>query len=87
MFDHNRNVDGNSQIRLDSNVTTNAMIWSLQNPEKKMPMDRKKAPNSRATSSTVLPIGPSVSWLLAMGMMPLRQSKPRVGLKPTTLQV
>src|SRR5690554_3536612 len=37
-------------------------------------------------SSTVRASGPAVSWLWAMGMMPVRETSPTVGLKPTTPQ-
>src|SRR5687768_17456998 len=42
------------------------------------------AANSNAASFTVGVIGPAVSWLWAMGMMYLPESRPRVGFKPTT---
>ena len=35
----------------------------------------------------VRPIGPAVSWLCAIGMIPARLSRPSVGLIPTTPQV
>ena len=41
------------------------------------------AVNSTAASRTVRPMGPAVSWLRAMGMMPSRLTRPRVGLMPT----
>src|SRR5216684_9325081 len=36
-----------------------------------------------ATSVTVRPIGPAVSWLWAMGTMPCCDIRPTVGLRPT----
>ena len=36
---------------------------------------------------TVRVIGPAVSWDAAIGMMPLRLTKPSVGLMPTRPQV
>ena len=36
-----------------------------------------------AASRTVRAIGPAVSWLWAIGMMPLRLTRPSVGLMPT----
>src|SRR5688572_30750862 len=41
------------------------------------------APSRIAASATVRAIGPGVSWLCAMGMIPLRLSNPSVGLIPT----
>ena len=41
--------------------------------------------NSLATSSTVRPIGPGVSRWLSRGPMPVRLTKPTVGLSPTRL--
>src|SRR5918911_4200930 len=38
---------------------------------------------SIAASRTVRAIGPAVSWLCAMGMMPARLTTPSVGLMPT----
>ena len=38
-----------------------------------------------ATSVTVLAIGPAVSWLAAIGMMPFWDTSPTVGLSPTML--
>src|SRR5205823_13594925 len=35
-------------------------------------------------SATVRAIGPAVSWLWAMGMMPVRLTRPSVGLIPTS---
>ena len=37
-----------------------------------------------AASRTVRVIGPAVSWLCAMGMIPARLTSPRVGLIPTS---
>src|SRR5204863_9787679 len=37
-----------------------------------------------AASSTVRAIGPAVSWLCAMGMIPDRLTSPTVGLMPTS---
>src|SRR6516225_218645 len=37
-----------------------------------------------AASVTVRAIGPAVSWLDAMGMMPVRLARPTVGLMPTS---
>ena len=45
-----------------------------------------KAPSRRATSSTVRPMGPAVSWVCEIGMIPLRLIRPTVGLSPTTPQ-
>src|SRR5256886_3566058 len=39
-----------------------------------------------AASETVRAIGPAVSWLWAMGTMPLRDTRPSVGLIPTSEQ-
>ena len=36
-----------------------------------------------ATSVTVRAIGPAVSWLWAIGMIPCCETSPRVGLSPT----
>src|SRR5215471_3386442 len=36
-----------------------------------------------ATSVTVRAIGPAVSWLWAMGIMPCCETRPTVGLRPT----
>src|SRR5688572_15096145 len=36
-----------------------------------------------AASATVLAIGPAVSWLWAIGMMPARLTRPTVGFSPT----
>src|SRR5215210_3019641 len=44
------------------------------------------APRRIAASVTVRAIGPAVSWLCAIGMMPLRLTRPRVGLMPTRPQ-
>ena len=41
------------------------------------------APSRMAASRTVRAMGPAVSWVLEMGMMPLRLSRPTVGLRPT----
>jgi hypothetical protein len=37
-----------------------------------------------ATSVTVRQIGPAVSWLCAIGMIPSCDSSPSVGFRPTT---
>ena len=37
-----------------------------------------------AASATDRAIGPAVSWLLEIGMMPPRLTRPTVGLMPTT---
>jgi hypothetical protein len=37
-----------------------------------------------AASVTVRAIGPAVSWLAAMGMMPAWEISPTVGFRPTT---
>src|SRR2546430_12430406 len=37
-----------------------------------------------AASVTVRAIGPAVSWLWAIGMMPVRETRPSVGLIPTS---
>src|SRR6185437_4198602 len=42
------------------------------------------APNKIAASVTVRHIGPAVSWLCAMGIMPARLINPSVGLRPTS---
>ena len=42
-----------------------------------------RAPKRMAASVTVRVIGPAVSWLAAMGMMPSRLQRPTVGLMPT----
>src|SRR5690349_9392126 len=42
------------------------------------------APRSAAASATVRAIGPAVSWWCEIGMMPLRLTRPTVGLRPTT---
>src|SRR5256885_11897194 len=41
------------------------------------------APSSAAASATVRVIGPAVSWLCAIGTMPVRLTRPSVGLMPT----
>ncbi len=41
------------------------------------------APRTIAASRTVRHIGPAVSWLWAMGMIPARLTRPSVGLMPT----
>src|SRR5438045_5580123 len=41
------------------------------------------AASSAAASATVRAIGPAVSWLCAMGTMPVRLTRPSVGLMPT----
>src|SRR5207302_564825 len=41
------------------------------------------APSRTAASATVRAIGPAVSWLWAIGTMPLRLRRPSVGLIPT----
>ena len=40
-------------------------------------------PSRTAASDTVRAIGPAVSWLCAIGTMPVRLISPRVGLRPT----
>ena len=40
-----------------------------------------------AASVTVRVIGPAVSWLCAIGMMPVRETRPSVGLTPTRAQL
>src|SRR6185503_1297555 len=42
------------------------------------------APSRIAASRTVRVIGPAVSWLCAIGMMPARLTRPTVGLMPTS---
>ena len=42
------------------------------------------AVSSAAASATVLVIGPAVSWLAAMGTIPVRGMRPTVGLMPTS---
>jgi hypothetical protein len=37
-----------------------------------------------AQSRTVRAIGPAVSWLAEIGMMPVRLTRPTVGLRPTS---
>src|ERR1700712_558641 len=44
------------------------------------------APKSMAASRTVLAIGPAVSCVFEIGIMPLRLNKPTVGLIPTIPQ-
>src|SRR3954453_14125565 len=41
-------------------------------------------PRRMAASRTVRAIGPDVSWLCAIGMMPARLTRPSVGLIPTS---
>ena len=41
------------------------------------------AASSTAASATLRVIGPAVSWLLEIGMMPLRLTRPTVGFMPT----
>src|SRR4029077_1027340 len=41
-------------------------------------------PSRIAASVTVRAIGPAVSWLCAIGMMPIRLTRPSVGLMPTS---
>jgi hypothetical protein len=45
------------------------------------------AASSRAASATLRVIGPAVSCECAIGMMPLRLTRPRVGLMPTMPQL
>src|SRR5215475_691295 len=40
-----------------------------------------------AASATLRAIGPAVSWLCAIGMIPLRETSPSVGLTPTRPQL
>src|SRR5690606_5524941 len=40
--------------------------------------------STMAASATVLAIGPAASWVCAIGMMPVREMRPSVGLIPTT---
>ncbi len=40
--------------------------------------------STAAASATVRPSGPTVSWLLEIGMTPARLVRPTVGLMPTT---
>src|SRR2546423_6668832 len=42
------------------------------------------APRRAATSVTVRQIGPAVSWLCPIGMIPSCDNSPRVGFRPTT---
>ena len=42
------------------------------------------ADNRAAASATVLAIGPAVSWVSEIGIIPSRLTKPTVGLIPTT---
>src|SRR5512139_732063 len=42
------------------------------------------ADSSAAASATVRAIGPAVSWLAEIGMMPARLTSPTVGLMPTS---
>ena len=42
------------------------------------------APSRTAASATVRAIGPAVSWLAAMGTIPVRETSPSVGLIPTS---
>src|SRR5262245_4044025 len=44
------------------------------------------APSTIATSRTVRPIGPAVSWVCEIGMIPARLTSPTVGLSPTRPQ-
>ena len=46
--------------------------------------DPASAPSSAAASATVRAMGPAVSWLCAIGMMPVRLTRPSVGLMPTS---
>src|SRR5436190_6221390 len=39
--------------------------------------------SSNAASATLRAIGPAVSWLTEIGMMPVRETSPTVGLRPT----
>src|SRR5713226_7012832 len=41
-------------------------------------------PSRMAASVTVRVMGPAVSWLCAMGIMPARLTRPSVGLMPTS---
>src|SRR5438309_4276165 len=43
-----------------------------------------RAPSRIAASRTVRAIGPAVSWLWAIGTMPVRETRPSVGLIPTS---
>ena len=45
------------------------------------------AASNSAASATVRAIGPAVSWLCAIGMMPALLTRPSVGLMPTMPQV
>ena len=51
--------------------------------------DRRRAiaPSSAAASATVRAIGPAVSWLCEIGTIPLRLTRPSVGLMPTSAVV
>src|SRR3954447_12512130 len=42
------------------------------------------APSRTAASRTLRAMGPAVSWLTEMGMIPARLTSPTVGLTPTT---
>src|ERR1700689_1203071 len=42
-----------------------------------------RAPSNVAASATVRPIGPAVSWLWEIGIIPARLTSPTVGLIPT----
>src|SRR5207302_11254980 len=43
-----------------------------------------RAPSRMAASRTGRVIGPAVSWLWAIGTMPVRETRPSVGLIPTS---
>src|SRR5262245_17285355 len=45
------------------------------------------AVSSAAASATVRVIGPAVSCVCEIGMMPVRETRPTVGLKPTSAQL
>ena len=49
------------------------------------PSSPVRAPSRIAASVMVRAIGPAVSWLCAIGMIPARLINPSVGLIPTTL--
>src|SRR5262245_15810201 len=43
-----------------------------------------RAVSNAAVSATVLVIGPAVSWLMAIGTIPVRLIRPIVGFRPTS---
>src|SRR5262245_57414052 len=58
--------------------------WSVAGSSGSRPI---MAPRRIATSRTVRPIGPAVSWETEIGMIPVRPTRPTVGFNPTSPQL